>query len=66
MFKQISQLSENIFSRYQCGLRKGHTIHQCLLAMLEKWKRSVNTTKMFGALLIDLSKAFIASTMRCS
>ena len=26
--------------------------------MLEKWKRSVDNSKMFGALLTDLSKAF--------
>ena len=33
------------------------TSQQCLLAMLEKWKRSVDNRKMFGALLIDVSKA---------
>ena len=26
--------------------------------MLEKWKRSADNSKMFGALLTDLSKAF--------
>ena len=31
---------------------------QCLLAMLEKWKKSVGNGKAFGALLTDLSKAF--------
>ena len=31
---------------------------QCLLAMLEKWKNSVDNGKAFGALLMDLSKAF--------
>ena len=30
----------------------------CLLAMLEKWKNAVDTEKIFGALLTDLSKAF--------
>ena len=28
------------------------------LAMLEKWKRSIDNSKMFGALLTDLSKDF--------
>ena len=37
---------------------KGFSTQQCLLAMLEKWKRSVNNRKIFGALLTDLSKAF--------
>ena len=58
MFKQISEFFENIFSKNQCGFRKGHSTEQCLLAMLEKWKRSVDSSKAFGALLTDVSKAF--------
>ena len=58
MFEQMSQFFENIFSKYQCGFRKGFSTQQCLLAMLEKWQRSVDNSKMFGALLTDLSKAF--------
>ena len=58
MFKQISEFFENIFSKIQYGFRKGHSTQQCLLAMLEKWKRSVDSGKAFGALLTDLSKAF--------
>ena len=58
MFEQMSQFFENIFSKHQCGFRKGFSTQQCLLATLEKWKRSVDNCKMFGALLTDLSKAF--------
>ena len=58
MFKQKSEFFENIFSKNQYGFRKGHSTQQCLLAMLEKWKRSVDSGKAFGALLTDLSKAF--------
>ena len=58
IFKQMSQFLENIFSKYQYGFRKGFSTQQCLLAMLEKWKRSAENSKMFGALLTDLSKAF--------
>ena len=57
MSEQISQ-SENIFSKYQSGFQKGFSAQQCFLAMLEKWKRSVDNSKMFSALLTDLSKAF--------
>ena len=32
--------------------------HSSITAMLEKWKRSIDNGKMFGALLTDLSKAF--------
>ena len=58
MFKQVSEFFENIFSKNQCGFRKGHNTQKCLLAMLEKWKRSVDSGKAFGALLTDLSTVF--------
>lgn len=52
MFKQVSSSFE------QCGFRKGFSTQQCLLTLLGKWKNAVNKGRMFGALLIDLSKAF--------
>ena len=58
MFKQMSRFFDDIFSRYQYGFRKGFSTQQCLLALLEKWKRSIDRGKVFGALLTDLSKAF--------
>ena len=58
MFKQISEFFENIFSKNQCGFRKGHSTQQCLLARLEKWKRSVNSRQAFVAPLTELSKSF--------
>ena len=45
-------------SKYQCGFRRGFSAHNCLLAMLEKWKSSVDKAKAFGVLLADLSKWF--------
>ena len=58
MLKQISEFFENIFSKNQCRFKKSHSTQQCLLVMLEKWKRLVQSGKAFGALLTDLSKAF--------
>ena len=58
MFKQISEFFENIFSKNQCGFRKVNSTQQCRLVMLEKWERSVDSGKVFGALLTDVSKAF--------
>ena len=58
MFYQISKFFENIFSKNQCGFMKDHSTHQCLLAMLWKWKRSVDSGEAFGAALTDLCKAF--------
>ena len=41
-----------------CGFCKGLSTHQCLLALLEKWKREIDNGEIFGDLLTDLSKAF--------
>ena len=58
LYDQIATYFEHIFSRYQCGFRKGYSAQQCLLAMIEKWKKTVDNGGVFGALLTDLSKAF--------
>ena len=58
MYKQISDFFENILSKYQCGFRKGFSSQQCLLVMIEKWRKSLDKGGSFGALLTDLSKAF--------
>ena len=49
---------DQFLSKYQYGFPKGFNAQHCLLAMLEKWKKAVDTKKVFGALLTDLSKAF--------
>ena len=58
MYKQMSDYLEIFFSKFQCGFRQGISAQHCLLAMIEKWKKCVDQGKTFGALLIDLSKAF--------
>ena len=58
MFTQMTKFFETIFPRYQCAFPKGFNTQQCLLAILEKWKRSIHKGKTFGTLLTDLSKAF--------
>ena len=47
-----------IFSKYQCGLRKGHNAQHCLIEMIEKWRKFLDIRGHAGALLSDLSKAF--------
>ena len=47
-----------LFSKQQCGFRKGYSTQYCLLSMLEKWKSAVDKGKYFSALLTYLSKAF--------
>ena len=54
----MSEFFDNIFSKYQCGFRKGYSEQHCLLVMIEKWEKVVDNGGAFGALLTDLSKAF--------
>ena len=54
----MSSFFDDIFSKYRYGFRKGLSTQKYLLPLLEKWKRSIDRGKVFGALLIDLSKAF--------
>ena len=54
----MSQFFNNVFSKYHCGFRKGFSTQQCLLAMLEKWKKSVDNGKAFGTIRTDLLNAF--------
>ena len=57
MFAQMSSFFDNFLSK-QCGFREGFSTQQCLLVLLEKWDGAVDSDRMFGALLADLSKVF--------
>ena len=56
--KQITSSINKLISKYQCSFRNGFNAQECLLNRLEKWKRTVNSGKVFGAWLADLSIAF--------
>ena len=58
MFTQISIYIEEHLSPYLFGFRKGHSVEQCLMTMLEAWKRALDRKKCVAAVLTDLSKAF--------
>ena len=56
--KQIGTFIDKFFSKFQFGFRKGYSMQQCLLALIEKRKSAVDKGKSFGVLLTDLLKAF--------
>ena len=59
MQKQMKTFIESFLSPYLCGYRKGYNAQYALLAMIEKWKESLDNKGGFaGAILMDLSKAF--------
>ena len=53
IFIQMSSFFEGIFSKHQCGFRKGFNKQQCLLTLMEKLKNAVDKNKMLGTLLAD-------------
>ena len=46
------------FQSFNVLLKRFSTQH-CLLLMIEKWKEAVDKDQSFGALLTNLSKAFV-------
>ena len=52
MYEPILLYMEKYLSPYLFGFRKGHSTEQCLIVMLEIWKKAA------GAIITELSKAF--------
>ena len=55
---QLSDHFENIFSPSMCGYRNGYSAQFALVALIEKFKESLDKGGYAGAMLMDLSKAF--------
>ena len=62
----MSEFFDNIFSKYQCGFRKGYSAQHCLLVMIEKWKKVVDNEGALGSLLTTYLKLLIAFRMTLS
>ena len=55
---QMSEYMKNKLSIFLCGFRKGHSVQNSLLFMIEKWRKALDKSMKCGILLTDLSKAF--------
>ena len=58
MHDQLSSYFDKLLSKFQFGFRKGFSTQQCLIAMIEKLRKSLDNGGASAALLTDLSKAF--------
>ena len=58
IYEQICVYMNNHLSDYLCGFRKSYNTQHCLILMIEKWRKALDTQNLAGALLTDLSKAF--------
>ena len=58
MYDQMYPYSDQIFSKLQCGFRKGFNAEQCLINIVEKCRKYIDTGDHDSALLTDFSNAF--------
>ena len=58
MYNQIYPYFQTTFSKFQCGFRKGFNAQHCLLAMVEKWRKTLDEGGETSAVLTGFSKAF--------
>ena len=58
MYDPIVLYIEKILSPFLFGFRKGHSTQQCLMVMIEMWRKALDNKKIAGGILTDLSKAF--------
>ena len=56
--RQIEKYIEPFLSIFQCGFRKNFSAQNCILLLIEKWKKCLDNKGACGVLLTDLSKAF--------
>ena len=57
MQNQMKSYIDKYLSPFLCGYRKGYNAQYALIAMIEKWKKSLDNKGITGAILMDLSKA---------
>ena len=50
MYKQISSYVDNLLSPYLFRFRWGHSTEQCLIKMLETWKKAIDERNFAGAI----------------
>ena len=58
MNADIENHMKDFLSPYLCGFSKGYSTQHCMLAMMEKMKKSLDKGHHAAAILTDLSKAF--------
>ena len=58
MYDQMYPFFEQIFSKLQCSFRKDFSTEQCLIHLIEKWRKYFDTGSHGSGLLTDISEAF--------
>ena len=48
IYNQMYRYFDKLFSKFQCGFRKGFNAQHCLITTIEKWRRSVSRWRWSG------------------
>ena len=48
--RQLSNHFDNIYSKFQCGFRRGYSLKHCILLIIDKWKKAVHHNTVFETL----------------
>ena len=51
-------LFDQVFAKLQCSFRKGFSAEQCLIHIIKKWRKFLDTGGHVGVPVTNLSKAF--------
>ena len=58
MYSQMNKYFNPIRFKYQFGFREAYSAQHCLLAIIEKWRVSLDQNGAWTVLLTDFSQAF--------
>ena len=58
IYAQINSFMESKLFKYLSGFPAKHNSQHALLKMIETWRAMLNKGNKFGAIVMDLSKAF--------
>ena len=58
MHNQIYSYFHTIFSKFHCQFQRGFNVQHCLLAIIEKWSKTLDEVGEIRSVLTDLSKVF--------
>ena len=58
MYDQLYEYAETFLNKLLCGFRKAHSTQHALSRLLQKWQKELDSSRIVGAILMGLSKAY--------
>ena len=58
MYDQLCEYAKAFLNKLLCGFRKAHSTQHALFRLLQKWQEELDSSRIVGTVLMDLSKAY--------